>query len=547
MVEQEKGDEWGLFGSDSESEEEVDVNDKDNYDDDNLAIEAARFRLQLEKSVQTLSLNVTQAFIRYSNEIPLSARYFGLVGVVTDKNNTETIHQDTPHCSSTKRNINTNIILTQNQEVEEEKMWTNMLSNCINGRGIKILPVTNDYDEYQIFDCAAFHHVFYANRNKNNNYNPVVIVNNHKAKRIIRKGLIPGGFLLLSMHILDDNDEVTAATKVTATVDKSDPTVSSVVSQLLSMWKVKKENSEDLIQMFSEYVWDVEHARIIYECNSTVSENGKMYIIHLTKRSCTVNKLSCPWKGRNRLAVEHEILENATISPSVAEILSRNNNCNSENYNNNKHRNKNNNQATTKIPSMTKKNIEKAVASIRMNGFVILRNIFQSNLVHDWSQAILEDFEHAVQVLDEKHNVDVKNPGSGFEPLSYKEIAMREDLRVDLRTGPCMRVLRRKENSRMNDEDVLGSTMSQDTNPSIIDANIASTYISNDTYGKKDSLRFNPDILNIVQKVFNPHDTAIGSPSTASLEISPAMMPLYKGNFGRWNFGGSGPNGFPQS
>jgi hypothetical protein len=33
-----------------------------------------------------------------------------------------------------------------------------------------------------------------------------------------------------------------------------------------------------------------------------------------------------------------------------------------------------------------------------------------------------------------------------FEPLSYREMAMREDLRVDLRSGPTMEGLRPSQN-----------------------------------------------------------------------------------------------------
>ena len=76
------------------------------------------------------------------------------------------------------------------------------------------------------------------------------------------------------------------------------------------------------------------------------------------------------------------------------------------------------------------------------------------------ADAALKDLDEAITKLREKRGVDILNPRGrggggeeaaqgeggyyGGEPLSYHELAMREDLRVDLRNGTEMKKLRGK-------------------------------------------------------------------------------------------------------
>ncbi len=115
-----------------------------------------------------------------------------------------------------------------------------------------------------------------------------------------------------------------------------------------------------------------------------------------------------------------------------------------------------------------------------------------------------------------------------FEPLSYREMAMREDLRVDLRYGPAMDSLRHSQNdcylasrSGCSGEERFGSARDDAyCGPSIVDADIAGTVAC---------WRFHPSILAIIKSVFNPRE---GS--------------LYGGKFGNWNFSGARPDGSPR-
>ena len=58
------------------------------------------------------------------------------------------------------------------------------------------------------------------------------------------------------------------------------------------------------VPIFSEAVWDLNNAKIISSFCCCLARNGsnftdsaELYTIFLTKRGCTINTLSCRWKG----------------------------------------------------------------------------------------------------------------------------------------------------------------------------------------------------------------------------------------------------------
>lgn len=80
------------------------------------------------------------------------------------------------------------------------------------------------------------------------------------------------------------------------------------------------------------------------------------------------------------------------------------------------------------------------------------------------------------------------------------------------------------------------------TTPIIIDKNQSSSFINENLSHSlpTPSLRFNPFVLEIIRKLQNPQS------SDSENQHQDQTPPLYKGNFGRWNFSGSGPNGSAQ-
>lgn len=181
-----------------------------------------------------------------------------------------------------------------------------------------------------------------------------------------------------------------------------------------------------------------------------------------------------------------------------------------------------------------------------MHGLVIVRGLLSPLRTVPWGDAVLDDFNSAISRLKchPTRPVDLMNPNNdnkrngndgtsdhdddedrAFEPLSYSE-----DLRVDLRSGPMTERLRRCQNEMaasvmgsndgMRTADLTGKDDAEHYRPTIIRGDITGTVVC---------WRFHPSILAIIRATLNPRDVS-----------------LYRGNFGRWNFGGDGPNGSPQ-
>ena len=234
-----------------------------------------------------------------------------------------------------------------------------------------------------------------------------------KDESLLRKHLIPGGFLIVIMSI----PRIETQQKVSA-------------QALLSMWKHQDESL-----VFLDAVWDLGRATIIH--SSTKEDSYALYAVHVTKRSCTVNMASCLWKSNSKripssmysigeqqdetwLQYERRIITEATISRTISEV-----NCQ---YN---HSCGYGSEQSSVV--LTKENKQQAVDSLEKHGFVIIPRLFSKPSVRSWAKAILSDFDDAARILLERDNIDILNPGKegSRDPLSYKEMAMREDLRSD--------------------------------------------------------------------------------------------------------------------
>ena len=283
------------------------------------------------------------------------------------------------------------------------------------------------------------------------------------------------------------------------------------------------------LEDYPNSIWDVDSASVMY---SSVD----FQVISLQKRACVINAWSCQWMNKEQrirshlptidkndeftvsetatyLQYERRVADRVTISPSVSE---RN--------------------GEDEVTVLTETNVQRATEVLQKHGLVVIKGLLPPTQVRPWGKAVLSDFNSAVSRLKchPTRPVDLMNPHTAdstdehiFEPLSYKEMAMREDLRVDLRSGPEMEALRRSEN------EVAFTAMASKAPKDGSNAssrNDGPTMVDSGTMGTTTSWRFHPSIIAIVKSIFNPKDIA-----------------LSKGNFGRWNFSGEGPNGTPQS
>jgi hypothetical protein len=154
---------------------------------------------------------------------------------------------------------------------------------------------------------------------------------------------------------------------------------------------------------------------------------------------------------------------------------------------------------------MTGSSIQRAVACMRQHGNCVIRNLLDPKECQQWGKVVLDPFHAAAKILLERDQVDIYNPHSSkFEPQSYKELSMREDFRLDLRQGPLLSKLRADDGDKGNELFVV-SGPAKECNA---------------------SLRGHPSLLEVVRRTMNPK-----------------AGDLYKGNLGRYNFGGSGADG----
>ena len=180
---------------------------------------------------------------------------------------------------------------------------------------------------------------------------------------------------------------------------------------------------------------------------------------------------------------------------------------------------------STEVTALTDANVNRATEILRMHGLVIVRGLLSPLQTVPWGDAVLDDFNSAISRLKchPTRPVDLMNPNNdnkrngddgtsdhdddedrAFEPLSYSEMAMREDLRVDLRSGPMMERLRRCQNEMaasvmgsndgMRTADLTGKDDAEHYRPTIIRGDITGTVVC---------WRSHPSILAIIRATLN--------------------------------------------
>lgn len=292
------------------------------------------------------------------------------------------------------------------------------------------------------------------------------------------------------------------------------------------LWIVASQGSLSL-ENLSAQVWDVGSA-------ITTQPSPNYTVTKIQKRACTINTWSCPWMDKHSVIPEHvasdkigldirknetyleyeqRVVSDLTICPSVAERTTN--------------RRPTLSGDTSFITALESAHVEQAVKILRQHGFVIIKGLLPPDQTLPYGEALLADFQSAIDRLkgNQKRPVNILNPRQVdedrtkqiFEPLSYREMSMREDLRVDLRSGPALKKLADSHHaSHLHLKNNNNSHMTPVT-------------IDSFTTGSLEHFRIHPSLIAILKALFNPVDDT-----------------LSRGNFGRWNFGNSGPDGTPQ-
>ncbi len=153
--------------------------------------------------------------------------------------------------------------------------------------------------------------------------------------------------------------------------------------------------------------------------------------------------------------------------------------------------------------------INRCVEALSNRGVCIIRGMFNPDLIASVGNLVEKDLKLAKEQLL-KRGIDLTKPGMGGPMINnYHELSMREALRVDLRNG-----------SNMNSSQISGDAYDDIKDPHKFIAQ------------KNHTLRYNDNIQIILDNVMNPKPTEIPSEFVG-------------GNWGRWNFGGKGPDAPP--
>jgi hypothetical protein len=218
----------------------------------------------------------------------------------------------------------------------------------------------------------------------------------------------------------------------------------------------------------------------------TIYSSPERIVVQLVKLPCRIQESTCLWLP----AGGHDIPEERRRAAAATVLLSAHERA---------------------AHSLHESTVQAAVQTMQDHGFCILPGLLPQDQCLQWGDAVLQDLHEAAAILLKNQQVDLYYPGeSGQEPGTYRELSMREDLRLDLRSGPALSQLRGPQGNQ----------------PWTVQAD---TTLDCSKNNGGNFLRGHANVLEIVRRVMYPVDKT----------LSP-------GNFGRYNFDGSGPDGsFP--
>lgn len=304
---------------------------------------------------------------------------------------------------------------------------------------------------------------------------------NHK---ILEETLTQRGFTNLSnLGALSEGAWLDAVILVCGEETKSVPTdkiyKTLVPGGILLVFSAQQGPEQILTRLKEDrtaWEWDPSTSECVGE---RIFSDDNLKVLSLKKPLCQVQDKSCLWlPSAHSLPKERCRLGEATVPLSAHEIQSSH---------------------------LLEPTLVKAVQRMQDHGYCILPRLLHPEECREWGQGVLSDLHTASKILLERDGVNILNPHSSEkDPQSYRELSMREDLRMDLRDGPRLRKLRGDNNDK----------------PVVVKA------ANNHTNGANPFLRLHRSILEVVRRTMNPKSGT-----------------LYKGNFGRHNFNGSGPDG----
>ena len=470
--EEDDDDCWDAFGSSSdeddedEDEDDVDVNEfLQNEEEKNELLYDRPYKgskhssgiisvKEKNKIASAIAMHLSQTFVKHNPQIRLSDRSVmvlrkGKEESSDDNNDDDDDDDDDDNC---------------------------IISKCLKQREIQVIrqkiPTTST--NITMVDAVIILDHAFSNKSNGNDHVDDHILSGKKD--LIESVLCPGGALIFSASssssskgavVLEDEQITTSRNKDMEELFENDTGATSVLCT------VNVVVDDDIV-------------------NSNNTTKKTIRWIARRKKSIRVHSSTCPWlSSSHSVPDEVERLKLATVTLSSHEINSLSSTVTATKDDDDDDR----------LQLLTDHSIQKAVQNMNNYGYCILPRLLSTDKCKNWGQAVIECVHSASKILLDRDNVDIYNPHSSqFEPQSYQELSMREDLRLDLRKGPALDRIR--QNAAADADDV-------------------------------EFLRGNSSLLEIIRRTMNPRDES--------------DKKLWLGNIGRFNFGGSGNDGSYQN
>jgi hypothetical protein len=529
---------WDAFGSSSDEDEDEDTDDGGNNNNNNSNsssnnnnssddVENNNGIHEMDaKAASAIAMHLSQTFVKHNSQVRLSDRIVAVVRVVVADNTKLQTTTTTTTTTNDECNSSNKCMVSKHLEQRQIRVFKQSVSSeQLRQLGSETLLLSTIFgtldtmvDALIVLENANNSNPITDEKNGDDNISSTTTTTTNSTngskwiQELVESILCPGGVLIVSSS--SSSSRSANAESMNHTDDDSFTTTT------------KKDVVEEQLVGGSDATAVL--CSVSSSNNSNIHSSSPIHWIARRKKKIRVHASTCPWLSSSHSVVrEEERLHLATVALSSHEMASLP--FSSSGSTNNNHRQK----LPRKSSKLTENSVRKAVTNMKQYGYCVLPGVLDTNECLEWGSTVLDCVHDASKILLERDGVDIYNPHSSHtEPQSYRELSMREDLRMDLRHGPALSKLRaRKEgSSKTGGNSILLSA-------------------SEDHYGDGLFLRGHPGLLEILRRTMNPGSSSSSSSDdaleggTANSNSNSKSNPLYLGNMGRWNFGGTGNNG----
>ena len=487
---------WDAFGSDSDDDDDVQNDDNDDGHQGGSGdgvgninpVEGQqphRSSAEESKAASSIAMHLSQSFVKRNPQVRLSDR----IVLVVCATSTADDDDDDDSCSN------------NNDNSGDTKC---AISKHLEQRGMRVVRQTTEMQQQQHGTILADALIVLEDANINSIGTTTSRSTTSAWKHdLVRSSLCPGGVLIFSRPLC--------------------AVTSSIKDGITSSSCIENHHYQDENEILDFFAKGSAEEKLLAADATILHATRETRWIARRKRKIRAHSSTCPWlSSSHSITNEEERLDLATVALSSHEMAASLSSSSPTSH-------------PTERPVvrsqglLTEHSIEKAVRNMKNHGYCVLPGLLDTNECLEWGSAVLDSFHEASEILRKRDGVDIYNPQSSkSEPQSYRELSMREDLRLDLRQGPALSRLRAKKEGSAE-----------------VGGKPVTLTALEDRIGDGLFLRGHPSLMEIIRRTMNPREENSSNNNIRSSSSSNKnnKNPLYLGNIGRWNFGGRGNDG----